>query len=148
MLDYKEVQSVLWSRLPMGQNISFPVPVLNEGILYDLAFTYACDPATHMAHTPLAVIAADCDSKQAVEHDAREFFSHVRFAPTPFETTSNYKQISREAKQLYGSVREEALAAKPGAVSRRYIELVQSITQPALLPYYRALAPALFKTIG
>lgn len=144
MLNYKEVQSVLWSRLPTGQNISFPIPVLNEGILYDLAFTYTCDSETHMVHTPLAVIAADCDSGQAVEHNAREFFSDVRFAPTPFETPSNYKQISREAKQLYGSVREEALAAKPGAASQRYVELVQSITQPALLPYYRALAPALF----
>ncbi len=147
MLDYREVQSVLWSRLPTGQNISFPVPVLNEGILYDLAFTYTYDSATHIAHTPLAVIAANCDSRQVVEYDAHEFFSRVRFAPTPFETPSNYKQISREAKRLYGSVREEALAAKPGTASQRYIELVQSITQPALLPYYRALAPVLFSII-
>ena len=53
-----------------------------------------------------------------------------------------------EAKSLYGEVREEFALGKPGAASRRYVQLIGQTSTACLMPYYQALCPAIFSEEG
>ena len=144
MHTYKDFQKVAWRELPMGQSISLPVPVRCNNALVDAVFTYTSDRATSSTGKALLVIEANLDEGGAVALDAAEVFADVAYEPAPFSAPESYKEKSAEAKSLYAEVREEAARGEVGPASQRYAELVWSVAQKPLRPYYRALSPALF----
>ncbi len=144
MHTYREFQKVAWRELPTGQSVSLPVPIPHNESLLDTVFTYPGNHKTHEVGAPLLVIEADLDRGIATATSATEIFSDVHFQAMPFKTLALYKERASEAKALYAEAREEVARGKIGPASKRYAELVWSVTQKPLQPYYQALSPTLF----
>ncbi len=144
MHSYKDFKRIAWQALPLGHAVSLPVPVMRNNALVDVVFSYVNDEATHIPSKPLLLIEANLDTKAAESREAKGAFPEVGYEPAPYVTIESYKEKSAEAKSLYGEVCEEVAEGKIGPASQRYAELVWSITQEPLRPYYRALSPTLF----
>lgn len=144
MHTYKDFKRVAWQQLPLGHAVSLPVPVVQNNALVDVVFSYVSDDDTRIPSKPLLVIKTNLENGEAISDEAEKTFSNVAYVPAPYEPIASYKEKADEAKSLYAEVREEAAAGKVGPVSKRYAELIWSITQKPLRPYYRALSPALF----
>ena len=144
MYTYKNFQKIAWRKLPTGQNISFPVPLLENKALVDAAFTYTANNFDHSVGKPLLVIKANLSEGCAEATNASEAFASIVHESTLREIPDSYREKAAEAKALYAEVREETAAGNVGPASKRYAELVWSVTQKPLRPYYRALSPALF----
>jgi hypothetical protein len=144
MNSYEEIEAALWKKLPMGQAHSLPVPTMRGGTLLDLVFINSVDRETRQPNAPHAVIEVDMAAGTSVKIEEPETLRKITFEPIPFEVPERFKEKVAEAKELYGEVREEAAAGEAGPASKRYAELVWSVSQKPLRPYYRALSPALF----
>lgn len=144
MRTYKDFKHVVWKALPLGHIISLPVPIMRNDTLIDVVFSYVNDSATLIPSKPLLLIEVDLEKADAHCDDAEGAFPDVAYEPAPYETVESYKEKTAEAKSLYAEVREETATGKVGPASQRYAELVWSVTQKPLRPYYRALSPALF----
>ena len=143
MASYDDVEAALWRCLPMGQNYSMPVPVVEGGKLYDVVFTYATDRKTHEVGAPLGFIRVDA-AGDAERAELPSAFAEVEFEPAALETPAGYAENTTEAESLYEAVHEEASVNETGPASERYAGLVWATTQKSLRPYYKALSPDLF----
>ena len=144
MHTYKDFKRLAWRELPFGHAVSLPIPVMRNNTLEDVVFSYVSDSHTHIPSKPLILIEADLERGEAQSREAEEALSTVSYEPSPYEAPESYREKSVEAKSLYAEVREEAAAGNVGPASKRYAELVWSVTQKPLRPYYRALSPTLF----
>lgn len=144
MHSYEEVEKAIWSKLSMGLSFSMPVPVKRGGGLLDVVFTHSVKFSTREPNEPRSLIEADLERHTVTRSEVPESFDGILFAPEPLTMPVSYEEKTAEAKSLYAEVREEATAGKVGPASQRYAELVWSVAQRPLRPYYRALSPALF----
>ncbi len=144
MHTYKDFKRIAWRELPLGHAVSLPIPVMRNNTLVDVVFSYVSDIDTYIPSKPLILIEADLEKGEAQSRETAEAFSAVSYEPSPYEELESYREKSAEAKNLYAEVREETAAGNVGPASKRYAELVWSVTQKPLRPYYRALSPALF----
>ncbi len=144
MYSYEEVEKSIWSKLPMGLSFSMPVPAKRDEGLLDVVFTYSVKFSTREPNEPRSLIEADLESHTVTRSEVPESFDEIPFAPEPLTMPVSYDEKTAEAKSLYAEVREEAARGEVGPASQRYAELVWSVAQKPLRPYYRALSPALF----
>ncbi|MDO4848941.1 MAG: hypothetical protein Q4B45_04090 [Coriobacteriia bacterium] len=144
MRTYKDFKHVVWRALPLGHVISLPIPIMRNDALVDVVFSYVNDSTTLIPSKPLLIIETDLEKAEAHYSEAEGAFPDITYEPAPYEAVESYKEKTAEAKSLYAEIREEAVRGEVGPASQHYAELVWSVTQKPLRPYYRALSPALF----
>lgn len=144
MHSYEEVEKAIWPELLMGLSFSMPVPVLGSDGLLDVVFLYSVNRRSRSVNKPHSIIQANLSDGSSTRVNEPQVFEAVEFVPAPFEMPSSFAEKTEEAKALYAETREEVARGEAGPASKRYAELVWSVTQKPLRPYYRALSPTLF----
>ena len=144
MFDYLALRSLAFEDVLDGQCLSQPVPRMEGDSALDCYFVYSMDREADVPNEPVGCFGVDLEGETYVGLDARELFSGISFDPGKPAQIEGYVELLDEAEGLYGDVRDEVFSGASGEAARRYVALLEEMTPSCLMPYYRALAPALF----
>ena len=145
MFDYLALRSLAFDDILDGQCLSQPVPRMEGDSALDCYFVYSMDREADVPNEPVGCFGVDLEGEACVELDAHELFSGISFDPGGPAQIEDYVKLLDEAEGLYGDVRDELFSSVSGEAVHRYVALLERMTPACLMPYYRALAPALFE---
>lgn len=145
-MEYQTLKERALSAIREGQTISFPIPVINNrGVLVDVFFVYTVDRKTRIPNKPIYCIEFDRDADEFTKVISPSYFTDIEHNPTPFRMPNNYRQNAEAVWNMYEDVRTEISAGFVGALVSQYTKLISQTSQECLMPYYKAVAPRIFK---
>ena len=145
--DIQELTDIALSSIPSGLFLSLPVPRYDDdGTLLDCFVVFSVTIKNRRPNEPSKCIGIDMEHRRSKWLDGATLFKSITFSRETPKTTMMVRGAHDEAKSLYEKVREEFVLGKPGAASHRYAQLIGQTSTACLMPYYRALCPAIFST--
>lgn len=147
--DTQELTDIALSNIPSGLFLSLPVPRHDDdGTLLDCFVVFSVTLKDRKPNEPSKCIGIDMEHRRGKWLDGETLFQGITFSRETPKAAVMVKGARDEAKSLYGEVREEFALGKPGAASRRYVQLIGQTSTACLMPYYQALCPAIFSEEG
>ena len=147
-MNYKELKRKAMAAAKDGQAISLPVPVeVKNGDWADVFFVYTVNRETRIPNKPIYCIEIGEGADEVRLVEPERYFSDVAFQPTPYSKPNAFKDNVATAWEMYSRVRDEIVSGILGDASKKYAQLVRSVTQECLMPCYQALSPLLFSGV-
>jgi hypothetical protein len=148
--------------VPQEAGVGWPIPLRKEGKIYVTLPFFGFSPTAAAGKTqlypPLAIATLDWSNQLLVE------YVNLRFRPPAPEldwtkqvgtfphpavsqiTVAQYRQLRQELLTMYDQMFDLLGQNNPLAPewSQRFAELLNTLVEPPLIPYYRALNPKFF----